>query len=101
MILVLAMARRSVFRHHPFQFAYVVGVVLLPLGNGVHDVFGSIASIVGTNTTVVGIVSISVAEWEFKVDGKCFIRDVSLFLVTLFLLLLVLDAGKILCYHYF
>ncbi|PSS15798.1 Cation/calcium exchanger like [Actinidia chinensis var. chinensis] len=90
----------------------IAGTTLLPLGNGVTDVFSSIISFtrsgdgdVGFNSVlggaffissvVVGIISILVTNLGISVDRSSFVRDVLFFLFTLSCLSFIVLVGRI------
>lgn len=90
----------------------IAGTTLLPLGNGVTDVFSSIISFtqskdgdVGINSVlggaffissvVVGIISILITKHKISVDKSSFVRDVLFFLFALSSLALVFIVGEL------
>ncbi|ONK68888.1 uncharacterized protein A4U43_C05F17090 [Asparagus officinalis] len=91
----------------------IAGVTLLSLGNGAPDVFSSIVSFMGAESTnlvglncvlggaffvssvVVGIISICTTLREITIDKACFIRDACFLLFVLLILLAILVYGKI------
>ena len=90
----------------------IAGVTLLSLGNGAPDFFASIASFtsssngaVGLNSIlggaffvssfVMGIITILVSPNQVSVDKVSFIRDVSFFLFSVVVLLVIISIGKI------
>ncbi|KAI8562691.1 hypothetical protein RHMOL_Rhmol03G0054400 [Rhododendron molle] len=90
----------------------IAGTTLLPLGNGVTDVFSSIISFtqsndggVGINSVlggaffiscvVVGIISILITKYKISVDKSSFVRDVLFLLLALSSLSLVFIVGEI------
>jgi len=90
----------------------IAGVTLLSLGNGAPDFFASVVSFTSSNngavglnsilggaffvsTAVLGIISFIVSSNEVSVDKASFIRDVIFFLLSLFILLIIISIGKI------
>lgn len=90
----------------------ISGVTLLSLGNGAPDVFASLASFMGTETSEVGlntalggasfvtcvvvaVISILVRGKQIRVNKDAFIRDVCFFLLVLASLMFLLVRGKI------
>lgn len=90
----------------------IAGVTLLSLGNGAPDFFASVVSFTRSNdgavglnsilggaffvsSAVLGIISFLVSSNEFAIDKASFIRDVIFFLLSLFILLVIICVGKI------
>lgn len=90
----------------------IAGTTLLPLGNGVTDVFSSIISFtrsgdggVGLNSVlggaffissvVVGTISILITDHEIGVDKSSFVRDVLFFLFAISSLFFIVIVGRI------
>ncbi|XP_027919685.1 cation/calcium exchanger 1-like [Vigna unguiculata] len=91
----------------------IAGVTLLSLGNGAPDFFASVVSFSGSSSNgavglnsilggsffvscvVLGVISILVSPNQVEVEKASFIRDVLFFLLSLFILLIIIYIGKI------
>ncbi|KAK7380792.1 hypothetical protein VNO78_33311 [Psophocarpus tetragonolobus] len=90
----------------------IAGVTLLSLGNGAPDFFASVVSFTRSNdgavglnsilggaffvsSAVLGVISFLVSAKEIAIDKASFIRDVIFFLLSLFILLVIISIGKL------
>lgn len=90
----------------------IAGTTLLPLGNGVTDVFSSFISFTQSNdgdvglnsvlggaffisSVVVGIISILITKHKISVDKSSFVRDVLFFLIAVSSLAIIFIVGEI------
>ncbi|KAK9290237.1 hypothetical protein L1049_008404 [Liquidambar formosana] len=90
----------------------IAGVTLLSFGNGAPDVFASIVSFMGNETSnvglntvlggasfiscvVVGVISITMHPRHIRVNKSDFVRDICFFLLALVWLLVILSIGEI------